>query len=85
MNQKYEHVKNIQNKFNIKNLEKNTKLYNEPDIFILDIFENVRDECLKTYKLDPSLYFTVPGLSWDYVEMYKNIILSCKSNKPEIY
>jgi hypothetical protein len=30
-----------------------------------EVFENFRNICLKTYKLDPAHYFTAPGLSFD--------------------
>ncbi|XP_065675836.1 uncharacterized protein LOC136092044 [Hydra vulgaris] len=39
-------------------------LYNVSDV-LLDVFENFRDVCIKNYKLDPSWYFTLPGLAWD--------------------
>lgn len=36
------------------------------DVFILvDIFENFRDICLKTYVLDRSYYYIAPGMSFD--------------------
>ena len=30
-----------------------------------DVFENFRDICIKNYKLDPTHYYTAPGLAWD--------------------
>ena len=33
-------------------------------LILADIFENFRDVCLNTYKLDPDWYFTVSSLSW---------------------
>ena len=36
------------------------------DVLLLaDVFEQFIDTCLKFYKLDPSHYFSSPGLSWD--------------------
>ena len=32
---------------------------------LADIFENLRDVCIKNYKLDPAWYYTSPELSWD--------------------
>ena len=41
-------------------------LYSQSDVLQLsDMVENFRDLCMKQYKLDPTWYFTSPGLSWD--------------------
>ncbi|GIY74294.1 uncharacterized protein CEXT_131881 [Caerostris extrusa] len=62
----YKHAQNVWKSFNINNLREYSKLYVKTDVLILsDIFENFRDVCLKTYKLDPAWYFTAPGLSWN--------------------
>lgn len=40
--------------------------YLKSDILLLaNRFENFRKTCFQYYKLDPSHYFTSPGLSWD--------------------
>ena len=44
--------------------------YHEPylktDMLLLaDVFEKFIDKSLEFYKLDPSYYFSSPGLSWD--------------------
>ena len=40
--------------------------YLKKDILLLaDVFEKFIDTCLKFYGLDPCLYFSYPGLSWD--------------------
>ena len=60
-----DHVKNVFNTFKIKNLGKYHDLYVITDTVLLaDVFENFRDKCLNTYKLDPVYYLSVPGFSW---------------------
>jgi len=50
----------------MKTLRDYLKLYNITDVLLLaDVFENFRDVCLEHYKLDPTWYYTAPGLSWD--------------------
>ena len=62
----YEHVQNVWNTFNLKNMGQYHDLYLKSDILLLaDVFENFRKTCLEYYKLDPCHYFTSPGLSWD--------------------
>ena len=34
-------------------------------MLLANVFEKFIDTCLKFYGLDPSHYFTSPGLSWD--------------------
>ena len=40
--------------------------YLKKDVLLsADVFEKFIDACLKFYGLDPSHYFSSPGLSWD--------------------
>ena len=42
------------------------KLYNLSDVLLLaGIFQNCRSICMNHYGLDPSWYFSAPGLPWD--------------------
>ncbi|XP_023212216.1 uncharacterized protein LOC111615072 [Centruroides sculpturatus] len=62
----YKHAKHVWESFKIRNMGEFSDLYVKTDVLILaDIFENFRNVCMKTYKLDPAWYFPAPGLSWD--------------------
>ena len=51
-------------------------LYLGSDVLLLaDVFENFRKTCSHFYKLDPCIYFTSPGLSWDVMLKMTNIKL----------
>ena len=58
-------LKKIWDKVHIKNLQEFTNLHNKVDILLLTGMENFRDIALKTYKLDPVWYFTMPRFAWD--------------------
>ena len=62
----YNRAKNIWNKFELQNMSKYHYLYLITVILLLaDVFENFRTTCFQYYKLDPTQYFTSPGLSFD--------------------
>ncbi|XP_065223826.1 uncharacterized protein LOC135847991 [Planococcus citri] len=74
--EEYKRAGEIWKKFNCKNLGEYSDLYLKTDVLLLtDVFENFRDLCLDTYKLDPAHYFTSPGLSWDAMLKYTKITL----------
>ena len=40
-------------------------LYVQTDTFLLaDVFEKFRDKCIEIYGLDPSYFYSAPGLAW---------------------
>lgn len=62
----YERAKNVWHSFQCKNLGEYSDIYLKSDVLLLcDVFEQFRDMCLNTYKLDPAQYYTLPGLSFD--------------------
>ena len=65
-NEEYKHAKNVLKKFNMKNMREYHDFYLKNDVLHLaDVFENFRQLCKKTYRLNPAWYFTTPGLGWD--------------------
>ena len=61
----YRHAKKVFNKFNIKNLGEYHDQYVQSDTLLLaDVFEIFRKLCLKSYKLDPTYFLSLPGFAW---------------------
>ena len=61
----YRHGNNVINKFKLNNLGDYHDLYVQSDTLLLaDVFENLRDMCLKEYELDPAHFLSLPGLAW---------------------
>ena len=60
----YRHGNNVFNKFKLNNLGDYHDLYVQSDTLLLaDVFENVRDMCLKEYELDLAHFLSLPGLA----------------------
>ena len=56
--------KKVFNKY-CKNMGDYHDLYVETDTLLLaDAFENFRNMCLEIYELDPSYFYSAPGLAW---------------------
>ena len=61
----YSHAKRVSEDFKITNLGEYHDLYVQNNTLLLaDVFENFRNMCLETLKLDPARFLTVPGLTW---------------------
>lgn len=72
----YEHAKNVWDTFNCQNLRDYMELYLKADVLILtDVFENFRNVCKSVHKLDPSQFYTAPGLSFDAMLKHTNVSL----------
>ena len=62
----YNHALNVWQTFGCKTIRDYHDLYLKSDVLLLaDVFENFRKTCLKHYNLDPTHYYTSPGLAWD--------------------
>ena len=62
--QDYEHVQQVWNIMEKKTLGCYHDAYLKADVLLLaDVFETLRDTCLRHYKLDPSHFYTAPGLA----------------------
>ena len=61
----YEKAANVWKVFK-KKFNEYHDLYLETDVLLLvDVFEKIVETSLNYYSLDPSYYFSSPGLSWD--------------------
>ena len=61
----YAHAQKMWEVFEIKNLGEYHDLYVKIDAFLLaNVFEKFRDKCTEIYGLDPSYFYTAPGLAW---------------------
>ena len=61
-------------------------LYLKTDVLLLaDAFQNFINRLLEFYKLDPSYYFSSPGLSWDAVLKMTRVKLKLISDIDKYY
>ena len=61
----YEHTCRVWREFGTKNKGEYHDLYLRTDVILLaNVFESFRRVCLENYGLDPSHFYTMPGLLW---------------------
>ena len=64
--EEYLHAVKIWNDVNMKNMSDYHNYYLKKDVLLLaDIFEKFISRSLEIYKLDPSHYFSSPGVNWN--------------------
>ncbi|XP_063392461.1 uncharacterized protein LOC134677958 [Cydia fagiglandana] len=81
----YQHAQNVWDAFKIGTLGEYSDHYLKTDVMLLaEVFENFRDVCLETYKLDPAHYYTAPGLSWDSMLKHTQIELELLTDMSKI-
>ncbi|XP_024873084.1 uncharacterized protein LOC112455417 [Temnothorax curvispinosus] len=70
----YEHAMRVWRRFRVRDLGEYSNLYLKTDVLLLaDIFENFRDACSASYKLEPAHYYTLPGYTWDAMLRYTGV------------
>ena len=75
------HAQKVWKECNMKTFMDYHNLYNDVDgLLFADVFENFREMCLKHYKLEPTHYFTAPGLAWDAALKISDISLELLSD-----
>ena len=61
----YRHGNNVFKIFKLKDLGEDHDLYVQSNTLLLvDVFENVRNMCIKVYEVDPAHFLSLPGLAW---------------------
>ena len=61
----YEHACRVWREFGIRNMGEYHDLYLRTDVVLLaNVFESFRRVCSENYGLDPSHFYTAPGLAW---------------------
>ena len=61
----YQHAQNVWEEFGICNLGDYHNLYLRTDVVLLaNVYEAIRDTCLRHYSLDPVHFYTSSGLAW---------------------
>ncbi|XP_054260314.1 uncharacterized protein LOC128984968 [Macrosteles quadrilineatus] len=72
----YAHAQRVWRTFNIRDLGQYSDLYMLTDVLLLtDIFENFRETSLRTHKLDPAHYLTLPSFSWECMLKHTGVVL----------
>ena len=72
----YRHGNNVFKKFKLKNQGEYHDLYVQSNMLLLaDVFENLRNMCIKVFELDPAHFLSLPGLPWQACLKKNNVKL----------
>ena len=72
----YRHGNNVFKKFKLKNQGEYHDLYVQSNMLLLaDVFENLRNMCIKVFELDPAHFLSLPGLAWQACLKKNNVKL----------
>ena len=83
--QEYKRACDVWKVFEIKNLGEYHDLYLKTDVLLLcDVFEKFINVRLSDYGLNPSHYFSSPGLAWDFMLKMTGVKLE-KIDNIEVY
>ena len=71
----YNHAQEVWTTFQVKTLGGYSDIYLKTDVLLLaNVFEDFRNNCMEAYDLDPAHYYTTPGLSWDVMLKYTQVL-----------
>ena len=60
-NEDYAHAQKVFEEFKLKNLGDYHNLYVQSDrLLLVDVFENIRNKCIKIHELDPVHFLSAP-------------------------
>jgi hypothetical protein len=72
----YDRAQKVWIEFNCKTFKDYHDHYLLTDVLLLaDCTESFHNTCLETYKLDPIMYYTLPGYSWDAILKHTGVEL----------
>ena len=78
----YAHAQKVFKALGCRDLGDYHDIYLCSDVLLLaDVFENFRDTCQKHYRLDPTHFYTAPGLAWQAMLKMSNISLELLTDK----
>ena len=77
----YAHAQHVWETFALEDMGEYHDLYLKTDVLLLaDVFENFRELCVRTYKLDPAHYVSAPSLAWDAMLKHTGVHLDLLTN-----